>query len=174
MQKFEITLKNQKEKTYRIIIFFFVVLHILFFLYLLLNEILWKKALTGLVVIALYSGYRLFICNTSRQKFSYGSGFFLPFAIFFTIPWLWIIDSILFVLSTIALQKASFHFSSKLIEKRNIPFKKYTWDQFSDVVLKDNILTLDFKNNKLLQAEIASTNISEDAFNTFAKEQLVN
>ena len=34
------------------------------------------------------------------------------------------------------------------------PGKKYQWDQFSNVVLKDNILTLDFKNNKLLQAEI--------------------
>jgi hypothetical protein len=54
------------------------------------------------------------------------------------------------------------------------PGKKYQWNQFSNIVLKDNILTLDFKNNKLLQAEITTININEDAFNTFAKEQLVN
>ena len=60
------------------------------------------------------------------------------------------------------------------IEKINIPGKKYTWDQFSNVVIKDNILTLDFKNNKLLQGEIETANINEDAFNTFAKQQLVN
>ena len=40
------------------------------------------------------------------------------------------------------------------------------------VILKDNILTMDFRNNRIIQAEIDNEDISENDFNTFAKEQL--
>ena len=43
---------------------------------------------------------------------------------------------------------------------------------FSNVILKDSVLTLDFKNNKFFQVEIDSATANEDAFNTFAKAQL--
>ena len=86
--------------------------------------------------------------------------------------WLSIIEIILYTLSAIALTPITLAFTSTDVKKTGFPFKKYLWDQFANVVLKDNMLTLDFKNNKLLQAEIASTNIIEEAFNTFAKEQL--
>jgi hypothetical protein len=52
------------------------------------------------------------------------------------------------------------------------PPKKYQWSLFSNVILKDNILTLDFKNNKLIQAEIETKDVNEEAFNTFAKGQV--
>ena len=172
MQKFDITLTNEKEISYRRIILFFVILHTLLFTYLLYDTLLWKKAVAGLLFIFLYSAYRLLITNTAKQKFSYGSGFFFVFAIFFPIIWLMAIDALLFILSNSALQKTNFIFEKTQIQKINFPAKKFLWNQFSNVVLKDNILTLDFKNNKLLQGEIETTNINEDAFNTFAQEQL--
>ena len=42
---------------------------------------------------------------------------------------------------------------------------------FANVILKDNILTIDFKNNKLIQVEIEN-NINEIQFNEFARQQL--
>jgi hypothetical protein len=84
------------------------------------------------------------------------------------------IDLLLSLLSSFALKTTVLYFTPRSIVKRKFPSKKYTWDQFSNVVLKDDILTLDFKNNKLMQAEIESSNINEDAFNTFAKQQLAN
>jgi hypothetical protein len=172
MEIFDITLKNEKEKTYRFIILLLAALHAIFFIYLLFDELLWKKGVAGLIIIALYSGYRLLISKTAYPRYSFGSGFFFPFAFLFIIPVLNIADMILFLLSTMALQKTVLQFSKTNIEKRSFPVKKYKWDELTNVVLKDNFITLDFKNNKLLQAEIQSININEDAFNTFAKAQL--
>lgn len=135
MHAFDIILKNEKTKTYRLITLFFIILHVVLFIYLFSIGELLKTKVISLIIIAY---------------------------------------SLLLVLGKLALQKTSFRFSSVHIEKRNFPTKKYTWDQLSNVVLKDNILTLDFKDNKLLQGEIETTSINEDAFNTFAKEQLVN
>lgn len=54
--------------------------------------------------------------------------------------------------------------------------KKYKWTELSNVVLKDNLLTLDFKNNKVLQREIEPyiSNVNEKEFNEFCREQLNN
>lgn len=174
MEIIELTLKNEKERTFRFIILFFVVLHIIFFIFLLFDEIFWKKGVIGMTLIALYTGFRLLVAKAGGGRFSYGSGFFFLFAFFFTIPWLWLVDAILFIVSTITLNKTTLYFSSAYIEKRNIPGKKYPWHLFTNVVLKDNLLTLDFKSNKLLQAEISASNTDEAAFNTFVKQQLVN
>ena len=50
--------------------------------------------------------------------------------------------------------------------------KRYEWNAFSNVVLKDGLLTLDFKNNKMLQREVISRDIYENEFNSFCMEQL--
>lgn len=174
MKRFDVALKNEKEKTYRLIILLFVVLHVLLFVYLLFDGNLWKKGVTGLILTLLYGGYRLLITNTKHQKFSFGSGYFFLFAFFLSNDSWFIcgIELILYILSSIALIPLVFTFTSTDIKKTGYPLKNYNWDQFLNVVLKDNVLTLDFKNNKLLQAEIEPANINEEAFNIFAKEQL--
>ena len=50
----------------------------------------------------------------------------------------------------------------------------HQWNEFNNVILKDNLLTVDFKNNKLLQLEIDETNgeINEKIFNNFCNGQL--
>ena len=170
--QFDIVLKNEKEGSYRLIILLLVVLHALFFIYLLFDESLRSRGVEGLIIILLYSSYRLLISKTNRQKFSFGPGFFFVFAvIYFSIPYVWVCDLILLVLSSVALQKDYFHFALGRIEQRNYPFKKYNWNGFSNVVVKDNILTLDFKNNKLFQGEI-ETPVNEKIFNAFTAEQL--
>jgi len=47
------------------------------------------------------------------------------------------------------------------------------WHQLSNVVKKDDLLTLDFKNNKLLQVHVINADhIAEDEFNRFCRDQL--
>jgi hypothetical protein len=53
---------------------------------------------------------------------------------------------------------------------------KYQWNQFQNIVLKDGLLTLDFKNNKLLQAIIANE-INEQhqaEFNDFCHKLIIS
>ena len=54
-------------------------------------------------------------------------------------------------------------------------FKKaYSWAEVGNVVLKDHLLSVDFKNNHLIQIEISpeSYAIDEATFNQFCQEQL--
>ena len=53
----------------------------------------------------------------------------------------------------------------------NFPQKEYSWEMLDNVMLRDNILTIDLKNNTLIQLEIES-NINEIQFNEFAQQQL--
>ncbi len=52
----------------------------------------------------------------------------------------------------------------------------YDWDKLENVVLKDNLLTIDFKTNKLVQAEIEESKdvIEEHNFNRFCKANLTH
>ncbi|MBX3241585.1 MAG: hypothetical protein KIT80_11415 [Chitinophagaceae bacterium] len=54
--------------------------------------------------------------------------------------------------------------------------KRYAWNEFSNVILRDNLLTLDFKNNRILQREIIPerSDVVEEEFNRFCREQLQN
>lgn len=47
------------------------------------------------------------------------------------------------------------------------------WHQLSNVVKRHDLLTLDFKNNKLLQVQVINADhIEEDEFNEFCQQQL--
>ena len=54
--------------------------------------------------------------------------------------------------------------------------RTYAWSDFNNVVLKDGLLTLDFKNNRLLQKEILDDededDADEDEFNDYCRQQL--
>ena len=52
----------------------------------------------------------------------------------------------------------------------------YPWGKLDNVILKDNLLTIDFKSNKLMQAEIAeeSEQADEKIFNRYCAAQLQN
>ena len=54
----------------------------------------------------------------------------------------------------------------------NFPQQTYSWDMFDNVILKDNILTMDLKSNKLIQIEIDNS-VNEIQFNEFAQQQLI-
>ncbi|MEO8172261.1 MAG: hypothetical protein ABI581_04225 [Sediminibacterium sp.] len=57
----------------------------------------------------------------------------------------------------------------------SFPRRSYRWALLSNVVLKDCILTIDFKNNKLIQKETQedTTEQEEKEFNEFCTKQLI-
>ena len=72
-------------------------------------------------------------------------------------------------------QSSQVDISSELIQvKKGIFSKTYLWKEFSNVVLKDELITLDFTNNRLIQLMIDSrkAQINETAFNDFCSEIL--
>jgi hypothetical protein len=65
-------------------------------------------------------------------------------------------------------------FSEESIVFNSFPKKTYRWNDLKNVVIKDNLLTVDFQNNKLVQKEIEDEVSShvEVEFNEFCKTQL--
>jgi hypothetical protein len=55
--------------------------------------------------------------------------------------------------------------------------KKFPWILFQSVILKDGLLTLDFRDNKLIQKEVLDDDepdAPEDEFNDYCRSKLVN
>ncbi|HEY1871020.1 MAG TPA: hypothetical protein VGG71_08175, partial [Chitinophagaceae bacterium] len=48
------------------------------------------------------------------------------------------------------------------------------WNELTNVIKKHDLLTIDFKSNKLLQVQIINDDdINEEEFNLFCREQLI-
>jgi hypothetical protein len=55
--------------------------------------------------------------------------------------------------------------------------KKFPWSSFQSVILKDGLLTLDFRDNKLIQKEVLDDDepdAPEDEFNDYCRSKLVS
>ena len=65
-------------------------------------------------------------------------------------------------------------FDTEEIVFNTVPKKKIQWDLVYNVVLKEGILTIDLKNNKLIQKEIDAdiSEADEQDFNDFCRHQL--
>ncbi|MEO6454162.1 MAG: hypothetical protein ABIN97_08830 [Ginsengibacter sp.] len=105
--------------------------------------------------------------------------FFFDEWIYFLLMLLWVNNYlmaiaclVLFLLYTISIQKIIYSFDTSFIKQKNFPWKKHEWSELSNVILKDNLLTIDFKNNKIMQAEIKDQDINEKEFKAFVKNQL--
>ena len=74
----------------------------------------------------------------------------------------------------IAHKKLVVHVTNNKIVVTYILQKELSCDEVNNVILKDGLLTIDFKNNKLFQHIILNSDedISENEFNEFCREQL--
>ncbi|MBH2004451.1 MAG: hypothetical protein I8H66_07170 [Sphingobacteriia bacterium] len=89
---------------------------------------------------------------------------------------IWI--SLVYLIASVLEKQAKFQeeiaFDAEEIVINSFPKKKYGWEELNNVILKDGMLTVDFKNNKLIQKEVDSE-VSpqvETAFNNFVKSHL--
>ena len=68
-------------------------------------------------------------------------------------------------------------FSANQIVKKGLISKSYRWDELNNVIIKDDLLTMDFKNNTLFQAytddeEDEEYDVEDEEFNNYCKERL--
>ena len=88
--------------------------------------------------------------------------------------WVGIVMWPISLLAQIASNDKKIEFNSKEIKLAS-PFGKiFIWQELQNIVLKDGLLTLDFKNNKLLQTPILNelTEAETKQFNDFCNQQL--
>ena len=56
----------------------------------------------------------------------------------------------------------------------SFPKRNITWSELSNIILKDGLLTINFKNNKFIQQFVDETKtaVNEQEFNDFCSQQL--
>jgi hypothetical protein len=147
----------------------------------LVRSVNWYTIVMGLLVIGMIAWWVR--CTNIHKKG--GIPYYRLGLLLATIGWviayraggpLWI--PVLYFIATIAEKQVKFPqeiaFNEGGIVINSLPKKEYPWTVLSNVVLKDNILTIDFKNNKLIQKEIESDASQNDEreFNEFCRNML--
>ena len=78
------------------------------------------------------------------------------------------------LLDVIAHKKLVVHITDKTIVVPYIFQQEVNWNEVNNAILKDGLLTIDFKNNKLFQHIILNSDddVNEKEFNEFCRQQL--
>ncbi len=184
MPEFEFTLKNYKIKFYRFTALLIVFFNVAVFIFYFIAAKYFYELISLLCLITLYGFFRYYVVKKNISAFYVNELSFIILAVCWAVLqnyWIAVGCVLVGILYHFSLQKIQFVFNTDFIKKINFPPATYLWSQFNNVMLRDDILTLDFNNNKLIQCEIENVqrtpngenNINEDEFNKFAQQQLI-
>jgi len=171
-------LKNERIKRYDQLATVMACLHAVVFTVMAFsvdNRYLMLIAFISLAVVAAALTLKSAFPSAKRitQPFSLMYGWLL--IAWILLDYFWVAPLILLIgaLHLIAGKQLKAIFSSENIIYPSIPPRTISWSELSNVVLKDSLLTIDFKNNKLIQAELDPTCIADEAaFNVFVRQQI--
>ena len=94
----------------------------------------------------------------------------------FILPWLAIPFVLLAFLEYQTKRPLEIGFDSDRVVINTLIRRRYDWSAFSNIVLRDGLLTMDFKNNRLLQKEVLDDEDEDDAdeeeFNEYCRARL--
>ena len=92
------------------------------------------------------------------------------------ISWIGLIFVLLIFLEAQARHVVEIGFDTDCIVFNTLFSRRFRWSDLNNIVLRDGLLTVDFKNNRLIQREIVDDEDEDDAdeeeFNAFCREQL--
>ncbi len=174
-----VTLKNQQTRYLDMLGLLLSLISLLFFVRELINSTHVGLAyLLGSVFIIGSLAWNLYHSKYKKTKVYYSRALLVSALVWMKMPfyqWLSFVFIILALLEYQAKYSVEIGFSEKEIVWNSFFKKKYSWSQFSNIVLKDGLLTLDFSSNKVIQREIEDDeedDADEEEFNDFCRNQL--
>lgn len=180
---FIVVLKSKSTNVIDLISFFMLIIAVVFFSY---SSILMYNAngvtpkfVLLLVWILGIVGWILF----AKKQHSKGNKLSYRFALMIA-AWGWFMVNVwylalIFLIAAIIERGVKtlpeWAFDENEIVFNSFPTKKYTWTELNNVVLKFGMLTIDFKNNKIVQGEVNDDVPAEveKEFNEFCAAQLL-
>jgi len=92
------------------------------------------------------------------------------------LPWLFVLFVILAFLEYQAKRPLEIGFDRDRVVINSLIRRRYDWSAFSNVILRDGLLTMDFKDNRLFQKEVVDDEEEDDAdeeeFNDYCRARL--
>ncbi|HEX4876847.1 MAG TPA: hypothetical protein VFV31_09270 [Chitinophagaceae bacterium] len=178
MQQFQLFLKNEKLVLYNRLSWFIIIILTAVFSYLnfFSDDQLSGGKKFGLIILIALAFILKFYFQKTRYQIGNAIFFYLLLLAFISREQyvLAIITLFFELLNTIATRKTVANFSSDYINFPSFPPKRIKWDTLNNIILKDGLLTIDFKNNKIIQQMIdeQKTIVDEQEFNDFCRQQL--
>ncbi|MGF2411107.1 MAG: hypothetical protein ACQUYJ_02205, partial [Ferruginibacter sp.] len=180
---FVFTLKDNNQKAFNSFFWFLFFLHLTAASVVIINakEQQQKTITIGIITLFLFLTAVVFLFKSKFRFYNYQVLMFVLMVIFWPVQSAWlpaIVVAAVIVFAFVVLKtKSAAVFSEQAVAvKRSLFTKEYQWSELENVVLKDNWLSIDLKNNHLIQVEVAaeSTAADETAFNGFCRQQLLN
>jgi hypothetical protein len=178
--QYVVVLKNQHSRYINILGFLLGLLSIIFF-----AKELFEPGQTGFVYllgIIFIAGVLIWNVYQSvyrHKKVYYSRALLIAALVWMKMPYFQWLSFVLIILALLEYQAkyaVEIGFSDQEIKFNTFFKKKYYWNEFTNIVLKDGLLTLDFANNKILQREIEDDDDEDDAdeqeFNEYCRRQL--
>lgn len=180
MKSYEIILKDANKRYYKILYWFIVVINFIAFVVtsIYFHESFGRMGAILLLTNLVLSGYMKTPVPYFNERitlfqiailwavggFWASSMFFYPALIHFAIAFFFYLSS----------REKSVTVSADGIRLPTLIRSRLAWSDLSNVVLKDHLLTIDQRNNKLLQQAVddASFTVDEREFNEFCSQQL--
>lgn len=178
--QYVVVLKNQHTRFINILGFLLGMLSIVFFVKELLEPgKIGFVYLIGVLFIAGVLTWNVFHSVYKGKKVYYSRALLIAALVWMKMPyyqWLSFVFIILALLEYQAKYAVEIGFSDNEIKFNTLIKKKYRWSDFTNIMLKDGLLTLDFANNKILQREIEDDDEEDEAdekeFNEYCRQQL--
>lgn len=133
--------------------------------------------LFGGIAIASIIGWNFYTKKKQGKIVYYSSALFIAAIGWVTMPylnWLFLPFALLGLFERQAKMPLEVGFSDAEIVINTLIRRRHKWTDFNNIVLKDDLLTLDFTNNRLLQRETIDEegDAEEDEFNEYCRQQL--
>ena len=177
MKQFELIIKNEKQRFYIRFSWLMIIANLAFFVYISASSSFTNIGPLFYVLIAIIA--IIFLRYSKENKGN--PRLYILFLIIIlgwvntrTFWWVGIPILILMILDEIARCELVVKIFADKMTYPSWPKREIKWEELSNVILKDRILTIDFKNDKLIQQLIdeKNTQIDEKEFNDFCKQQL--
>lgn len=179
--KYSFTLKDNNQKAYKLFTWFLFFLHIAAAMFALSTDD-YKVKLSIYIMLGFYALIST-VYYFYRKHPKALETFSLIMALMYAHFWfqqVGILAAIAFAIVFITVTVVKGKTTTVLITDEGVQLTRvfktviFPWKEMDNVMLKDNLVTIDFKTNKIIQVEIVENNrmVDETEFNLFCKEHI--
>jgi energy-coupling factor transporter transmembrane protein EcfT len=172
-----VELKKERKKSIDVISLLVVLLSIIAFLFVLIKGNTFFYIFIASLILLIAGLIRLYTRKNKSPLVQFAPLLFIsgltwlamPF-----IPWVALPVLLLSMLEKPAKTPLNIGFSKQGITLNNLFRKKFDWSEFNNVLMKDGMLTLDFKTNHIIQKELVDDGaaVNEQEFNLYCRSRL--
>ena len=179
---FNIILPNEKAATYKVVTFIVSLVNTSVFAWVYFNSTASKTGniiLIALLLNVFSVGMLLYEHFTKKRTAFWVELVFIISAICWLIAGKWLVAVLLLIFAWLGFytnRPVVVQVTEAGVRYPVFPPQHFQWQEISGIMLKDDVLTIDLKNNRFIQITVSANEnagLSETAFNSFCATQLV-